>query len=87
MLKNYVRPTLLVRNVMKSFGKPSELVFTNSYKACRTVKCYGVDPAMQDQIASVLVAAGVKDFKIKNTAGRMFRRGSTIVRIPRSEQV
>lgn len=88
MLKQYIRPTALVRNIMKKFGKAQELIFTNSYKNCRTVKCYGSSPEMESTIRNELTAAGVSDFVIKH---RSFEwEGMTItsfiVRIPRSEQ-
>jgi hypothetical protein len=87
-LKDFVRPTQIVRSVMRSYDKPSYMVFTNSYKHCRTVKCYGVNREMAEVIGHALQAAGVKEFSIKQQeTGAFWRPGMvTIVRIPRSEQ-
>jgi hypothetical protein len=79
-LKDFVRPTSVVRSVMYSYGKHKELVFTNSYERCRTVKCYGYNAEMAEVIGHALRALGVKEFSVKS-----FHR-STIVRIPRTEQ-
>lgn len=79
-LKDFVRPTTVVRSVMYSYGKHSDMVFTNSYKHCRTVKCYGYSAEMAEVISHALQALGVKEFTVKS-----FQR-STIVRIPRTEQ-
>lgn len=35
-----VRPTAAVRRLMAAHGAASWLIFTNTYKTCRTVKCY-----------------------------------------------
>lgn len=83
-LKDFVRPTAVVRNIMKHYGRSSELVFTNSYKHCRTVKCYGYSDQMVEEISSALRLLGVKSFDVKARCCGYGR--STIVRIPRSEQ-
>lgn len=91
MLKQYIRPTVLVRNIMKSYGKEQELIFTNSYEKCRTVKCYGGSPEMELAIRNELTAAGVSGYSIKRRSFTKWGWGgytttSFIVRIPRSEQ-
>ena len=87
-IKDVIRPTQIVRSVMRAHGKFSELVFTNSYKHCRTVKCYGGSEEMSAEIRNMLSAAGVKDFTVKfKQTGAFWRPGMvTIVRIPRTEQ-
>lgn len=87
-LKDIVRPTVIVRSIMRRAGKPSYMVFTNSYKHCRTVKCYGGTPELAADIRNMLSAAGVKDFTVKQQqTGAFWRPGMvTIVRIPRTEQ-
>jgi len=88
MLKTYIRPTTLVRNIMKKYGKDSSLVFTNSYEKCRTVKCYGGSEEMELTIRNELTAAGVMGYTIKRRPYNRFgyTAASFIVRIPRSEQ-
>ena len=89
MLKQYIRPTVLVRNIMKKYGKDSFLIFTNSYEKCRTVKCYGGSPEMELTIRNELTAAGVSGYSIKRrpfTQWGGYTTTSFIVRIPRSEQ-
>lgn len=89
MLKQYIRPTVLVRNIMKNYGKDQELIFTNSYEKCRTVKCYGGSPEMELAIRNELAAAGVSGYSIKRrpfTKWAGVTSTSFIVRIPRSEQ-
>jgi len=39
-IKEFVRPTVIVRGVMRAHGKFTEMIFTNKYKTSRTVKCY-----------------------------------------------
>jgi len=92
-IKTYIRPTTLVRNIMKSFGKNEYLIFTNSYEKCRTVKCYAYgnrDTEMELVIRNELTAAGVSNYEIKRRRGfpasGRTAGGSFIVRIPRSEQ-
>ena len=85
-LKDIVRPTLIARSIMKRAGK--NLIYTNSYKHCRTVKCYGGSEEMSKDLRNMLSAAGVKDFTVKYMqTGAFWRPGMvTIVRIPRTEQ-
>ena len=90
-IKSVVRPTLIVRGVMRAHGK--DLVYTNTYPTCRTVKCYFNSPesreALTKDITHVLQAAGVREFKIKTRSpsrSNWHRSGSFIVRIPFSEQ-
>lgn len=93
-LKNFVRPTVIVRSVMRNFVYSLDnsngfgFIWTNSYEHCRTVKCYGASQQMADAIKQALIAAGVKQFKIKQQkSGALWRPGMvTIVRIPRTEQ-
>lgn len=40
VLANVIRPTQAVRRLMYTHGASSALTYTNSYKHCRTVKCY-----------------------------------------------
>lgn len=95
MLKTFIRPTQIVRNVMASHGKPNYMIYTNKYDTCRTVKCYVRDnpSALVSDITTALNESGVSDFKIKlvkssnwvnMNAGGDIR--SLIVRIPFSEQ-
>lgn len=90
-IKDIIRPTQIVRSVMRAHGKPSYMVFTNAYKHCRTVKCYsrGNASAMIGDIRLALIRAGVQEFKITTRADSAWRGpgvDSVIVRIPRSEQ-
>ena len=84
-IKSFIRPTQIVRSVMRAHGKNPYMIFTNSYKHCRTVKCYGSSVEMVGDIRTALVKAGVKHFSC-NSKGNPFRSDSFIVRIPRSEQ-
>ena len=97
-IKSVVRPTLIVRGVMYAHNK--NMVFTNKYPTCRTVKCYFnplecyFDPQVSlecliKDITSALQAAGVREFKIKTRSparSNWHRSSSIIVRIPFSEQ-
>lgn len=87
-LKDLVRPTTIVRAVMRRHGRPIDQIWTNSYKHCRTVKCYGGTAEMAEEIGHALQACGVKEFKVKQQqTGAFWRPGMvTIVRIPRTEQ-
>ena len=96
-IKDFVRPTQIVRSVMRRYGKKSYMIYTNAYENCRTVKCYSNDKSPElhrmivNDIRTALVKAGVKDFQIKTVSGRSFQYGmmgasSLIVRIPRTEQ-
>lgn len=89
MIKDYVRPTTLVRSVMRKFGVPTYMMFTNNYEKCRTVKCYrlhGLDvEALYDEICNVLRQAGCRGFSLRLPEGHhSYRPGSFIVRIPKS---
>lgn len=57
------RPTLVVREVMKLFGK-SPNIWTNKYKTMRSVKCYSggkaKDARMMVVVEKALKKAGVK---------------------------
>jgi len=92
-IKNYIRPTQIVRSVMRAHGKPTYMIFTNKYDTCRTVKCYVRDSATEliGDIRTTLVKAGVSSFKISRRSNEFSYRGSfgvdsLIVRIPFSEQ-
>lgn len=80
-----VRPTLVVRTLMKANGKNH--VFTNLYETCRTVKCYGTpanSAALAKQIETTLGAMNVP-YTIKFTPGarNSYAGGpSMIVRLP-----
>lgn len=91
-LKDYIRPTTIVRNVMRAHGKPTYMIFTNTYDTCRTVKCYADDNAgeLRKAVSEALQQAGVREFIIKtikpaHPLARPVR--SFIVRIPFSEQL
>lgn len=81
-LSEVVSPTLAVRNVLYKHGaRRGWGVFTNTYDACRTVKCYlshldNVQDTTND-VQWALTSMGVHDAKVKRT-----RRGF-IVRIPK----
>jgi hypothetical protein len=95
-IKSFVRPTQIVRSVMRAHGKFTYAIFTNAYEHCRTVKCYarGNESALIDDIRTALVKAGVKAFSIKTIPSTSWANryngdkliGSLIVRIPRAEQ-
>ena len=90
-IKSFVRPTQIVRSVMRAHGKPTYMIFTNAYDHCRTVKCYsrGATPVeLIGDIRTALIKAGVNDFSIKMRPFSSFFRpaDSLIVRIPRTEQ-
>ena len=84
-IKSFIRPTTIVRSVMRAHGHSAYMIFTNSYKHCRTVKCYGGNNELVGDIRTALVKAGVKDFSI-DSRDNAFRPDSFIVRIPRTEQ-
>jgi hypothetical protein len=56
------RPTLIVREVMRRFGKT--WLYTNKYKTMRTVKCYAGKPRndikMVEAIKRALKKVGIK---------------------------
>ena len=97
-IKDFIRPTQIVRGVMRAHGKFPEMIFTNKYKTCRTVKCY-VRPDITraiymtqveliGDIRTALVKAGVVDFDIKIKDSTTWRAAnSLIVRIPFKEQL
>ena len=90
-IKSFVRPTTIVRSVMRAHGKKSYMIWTNTYKNCRTVKCYsrGATPVeLIGDIRTALIKAGVNDFSIKMRPFSSFFRpaDSLIVRIARTEQ-
>lgn len=95
-IKSVIRPTQIVRGVM--YSHKSELVYTNKYKTCRTVKCY-FDPKvgaeqLKADITTALHSAGVQEFRIKTVkytdpfhlGSLKYTFYSLIVRIPFSEQ-
>lgn len=95
-IKSFVRPTQIVRSVMRAHGKPTYMVFTNSYDHCRTVKCYSRGNAIEliGDIRTALIKAGVEKFTIKTIPSTSWANryngnntlDSLIVRIPRTEQ-
>ena len=95
-IKHVIRPTQIVRSVMRAHGKPNHMVFTNSYDHCRTVKCYarGDQTVLISDIRAALAKAGVKVFSIKTIPSTSWANryskdnplSSLIVRIPRAEQ-
>lgn len=92
-IKDFVRPTQIVRSVMRSHGKLSYEIYTNKYDKCRTVKCYhrGSPLEITGDIRTALIKAGVKSFGIKTiTASHWVSPNgdlqSLIVRIPNTEQ-
>ena len=93
-IKEFVRPTVIVRGVMRAHGKSTEMIFTNKYKTCRTVKCYvrGSATELIGDIRTALVKAGVSAFIIRRRSNEFSYRGSfgvdsLIVRIPFKEQL
>ena len=92
--KDYIRPTVLVRSIMRKFGVPGYMMYTNSYDKCRTVKCYRLNGMnisdLYDEVYEQLEKAGVRDFDIKmgdSWAHEGYGMpGSFIVRIPRTVQ-
>ena len=91
-IKSFIRPTQIVRSVMRAHGKNPYMIFTNSYKHCRTVKCYvHNDQSLQnliDAIRRALEGAGVDELGFRVRPAPFWRAGvgSLIVRIPRTEQ-
>lgn len=95
-IKDVIRPTQIVRSVMRAHGKTTHRIFTNSYDNCRTVKCYasGSENVLIGDIRTALVKAGVKEFSIKTIPSTSWANrhnsnnpySSLIVRIPRAEQ-
>jgi hypothetical protein len=95
-IKDVIRPTQIVRSVMRAHGKPSYMIYTNAYDNCRTVKCYarGNQNVLIGDIRTALVKAGVEKFSIKTIPSTPWASryiggntiDSLIVRIPRSEQ-
>ena len=91
-IKDFIRPTQIVRGVMRAHGKFPEMIFTNKYKTSRTVKCY-VRPdkthvELIGDIRTALVKAGVVDFNIKIKDAPHWRAAnSLIVSIPFKEQL
>jgi len=91
-IKDCIRPTQIVRSVMRQYGKPSYMIYTNRYEKCRTVKCYSRDSAhdLIMDIRQTLIKSGVNDFSIKTIPARVWGRmgslQSLIVRIPYTEQ-
>jgi hypothetical protein len=92
-IKDYIKPTTIVRNVMRTHGKPTYMIFTNKYDTCRTVKCYAGDNSgeLRKAVSEALQQAGVREFNIKTISTPTMRGGhfarSFIVRIPFSEQL
>lgn len=92
-LKSFLRPTQIVRSVMRSHGKPSYYIYTNKYENCRTVKCYhrGNPIELVGDIRTALIKSGVNSFSIKSIDSTQWMSHGTnlqsvIVRIPNTEQ-
>ena len=92
-LKSFLRPTQIVRSVMRAHNKPTYWIYTNKYDKCRTVKCYHVGNPIElvGDIRTALIRSGVNSFSIKSIdSPQWMSRGSKlqsiIVRIPNTEQ-
>lgn len=95
-IKSFVRPTQIVRSVMRAHGKPTYMIYTNAYEKCRTVKCYSRGNVIEliGDIRTALIKAGVEKFSIKTIPSTSWANryskdnplSSLIVRIPRAEQ-
>ena len=89
-----MRPTLLVRKIMQSFG--CDHVYTNRYDSrrpanagnCHTVKCYQSNNTKQDlqmcaAITTALTQQGIKhDIKFRDGARNPWTPATIIVRLP-----
>lgn len=64
-----LKPTRLVRKIMRKHGLIT--IFTNKYKTCRTVKCYGNihHSKMQNMVKEIEARLGEigVDYKVKHT--------------------
>lgn len=74
-LSQVIRPTVIVRQILRMHGVPTFLMFTNSYKSCNTVKAYprdvdNITDAVKD-ITFALTQAGVTGFEIKQNPRAM----------------
>ena len=86
-----IRPTQVVRNLMRAHGAPQDLIWTNTYDKCRTVKCYVINIDVEAFKRELLEVYTELEFGCPQVycrpAGSIHRPfDSLIVRIPRSLQ-
>lgn len=91
LLKQFISPSVVVRNIMRAHGKQTNEIWTNTYPKCWTVKCYAgsfglsveLDKELIEEVSNALTLIGVTDFKIKRKSIEGSIGPSIIVRIPR----
>ena len=92
VLQNVIRPTEVVRRLMRAHGASSALTFTNSYKRCRTVKCYAGqlndEEAFKRDLLEMFTKLELGCPQVYRTESYSVHRNTAamIVRIPRSMQ-
>lgn len=90
-LKQFISPSVVVRNIMRAHGKQTNEIWTNAYPKCWTVKCYAgslglsveLDKELVEEVTNALTLIGVTGFKIKRKWIKDSIGPSIIVRIPR----
>ena len=92
VLATVIRPTELVRRLMRAHGASSYMTFTNSYKHCRTVKCYAGqlkdEEAFKRDLLEMFTKLELGCPQVYRTKSISVYRNTAamIVRIPRSLQ-
>ena len=87
-----IRPTEVVRRLMYAHGASPVLTYTNSYKRCRTVKCYAGqlkdEEAFKRDLLDMFTKLELGCPQVYRTESYSVHRNTSamIVRIPRSMQ-
>jgi hypothetical protein len=88
-LKDFIRPSIVVRNIMRAHGRLGHEIWTNRYDKFSSVKCYAedeglgaiLDEEMVNEINNALTLMGVVDFRVRR-CNNSKAPPSIIVRIP-----
>jgi len=92
VLATVIRPTEVVRRLMYAHGASTYMTFTNSYKRCRTVKCYAGqlrdEEAFKRDLLEMFTKLELGCPQVYRTESYSVHRNTAamIVRIPRSMQ-
>ena len=92
VLATVIRPTVAVRRLMYAHGASTYMTFTNSYKRCRTVKCYAGqlrdEEAFKRDLLEMFTKLELGCPQVYRTESYSAHRNTAamIVRIPRSMQ-
>ena len=92
VLATVIRPTEVVRRLMRAHGASQHMIWTNSYEKCRTVKCYAGqlkdEEAFRSDLLEMFTKLELGCPQVYRTESYSVHRNTAamIVRIPRSLQ-